>query len=108
MNREEKVSVPVVATDLHKIIEIRPLTERTFVLRLDRGNMQFKAGQHIIVGPDGELDQREYSVYSGEKDDYLEILVREIPDGNVSKQLKQCKPGELLKVNGPFGSFGLE
>jgi ferredoxin/flavodoxin---NADP+ reductase len=108
MNREEKVSVPVVATDLHKIIEIRPLTERTFVLRLERGNMQFKAGQHIIVGQEGELDQREYSVYSGEKDDYLEILVREIPEGSVSKHLKQCKPGDLLKVNGPFGSFGIE
>jgi ferredoxin--NADP+ reductase/benzoate/toluate 1,2-dioxygenase reductase subunit len=108
MNREEKVSVPAVATDLHKIIEIRPLTERTFVLRLERGNMQFKAGQHIIVGKERELDQREYSVYSGENDDYLEILVREIPEGSVSKHLKQCKPGDLLKVNGPFGSFGIE
>jgi ferredoxin--NADP+ reductase len=108
MNTEEKVSGPAVTTDLHKVMQIRFLTEKTFVLRLDRGNMQFKAGQHIIVGQEGELDQREYSVYSGEKDDYLEILVREIPEGNVSKQLKQCKPGELLKVNGPFGSFGLE
>ena len=56
----------------------------------------------------GELDQREYSVYNSEKDDYLEILVREVLDGKVSLQLKQCKPGQLLQVNGPFGSFGLE
>ena len=70
--------------------------------------MEFKAGQHIIVGLKGELNQREYSVYSGENDDYLEILVREVPEGNVSLQLKQCKPGQLLQVNGPFGSFGLE
>ena len=105
---EKKVSGPAVSTDLHKIRQIRFLTERTFVLRLDRGNMQFKAGQHIIVGLKGELNQREYSVYSGEKDDYLEILVREVLDGNVSLQLKQCKPGQLLQVNGPFGSFGLE
>jgi len=108
MNTEEKVSAPAVATDLHKVMGIRPLTEKTFVMRLDRRNMQFKSGQHIIAGLKGEMDQREYSVYSGEKDDYLEILVREIPDGNVSRQLKQCKPGEQLKVNGPFGSFGLE
>lgn len=108
MNTEEKVLAPAVGKELHKVMQIRFLTEKTFVLRLDRGNMQFKAGQHIIVGQEGELDQREYSVYSGEKDDYLEILVREIPEGNVSKQLKQCKTGELLKVNGPFGSFGLE
>jgi ferredoxin--NADP+ reductase/benzoate/toluate 1,2-dioxygenase reductase subunit len=87
---------------------MRFLTERTFVLRLDRGNMQFKAGQHIILGLKGELNQREYSLYSGEKDDYLEILVREVLDGIVSLHLKQCKPVQLLEVNGPFGSFGLE
>ena len=70
--------------------------------------MEFKSGQHIIVGLKGELNQREYSVYSGENDDYLEILVREVPEGNVSLQLKNCKPGDLLQVNGPFGSFGIE
>ena len=108
MHTEKKESGPDGPADSHKIIHTRVLTERTFVLRIERGNMQFKAGQHIIVGLEGELDQREYSVYSGEKDDYLEILVREVPDGSVSKQLKQCRPGELLKVNGPFGSFGIE
>jgi ferredoxin--NADP+ reductase/benzoate/toluate 1,2-dioxygenase reductase subunit len=70
--------------------------------------MQFKSGQHIIIGLEGELNQREYSVYSGEKDDYLEILVREVINGNVSSQLKHCEPGQLLQVNGPFGSFGIE
>jgi ferredoxin/flavodoxin---NADP+ reductase len=105
---EMKASGPAVSTGFHKIIQIRFLTERTFVLRFERGNIQFKAGQHIIVGLKGEINQREYSVYSGEKDDYLEILVREVLEGNVSLQLKQCKPGQLLQVNGPFGSFGLE
>ena len=92
----------------HQVMKMRFLTERTFVLRLDRANMQFKAGQHIILGLKGELNQREYSLYSGENDDYLEILVREVFDGIVSLQLKQCKPGQLLQVNGPFGSFGME
>lgn len=105
---EKKLSVYAVSTNLHKIRQIRVLSEGTFVLRFDRGNMQFKAGQHIIVGLKGELNQREYSVYSGENDDYLEILVREVPEGIVSLQLKQCIPGQLLQVNGPFGSFGLE
>ena len=108
MLKEEKITGPPVDTNLYKVRMVRFLTEKTFVLRLDRGNMQVKAGQHIIVGMEGELDQREYSVYSGEKDDYLEILVREIPEGNVSRRLKHCKPGQLLKVNGPFGSFRLE
>jgi ferredoxin/flavodoxin---NADP+ reductase len=105
---EKKVSGTTVSTEFHKIRQIRFLTESTFVLRFERGNMQFRAGQHIIVGLKGELNQREYSIYNGEKDDYLEILVREVPQGNVSLQLKRCTPGELLQVNGPFGSFGLE
>jgi ferredoxin/flavodoxin---NADP+ reductase len=108
VEKEKKLSDPVVSTRLHKIRQIRFLTDETFVLRLDREDLQFKAGQRIIVGLKGELNQREYSVYSGEKDDYLEILVREVLGGNVSIQLKQSKPGQLLQVNGPFGSFGLE
>lgn len=69
--------------------------------------MHFKAGQHIIAGIKGELNQREYSIYSGERDDFLEILVREVPEGNVSRQLKSCKPGDSLDINGPFGAFTL-
>lgn len=108
MYTEKKEPDSVISANLHKILHVRFLTERTFVLRLDRRDMQYKAGQHIIVGLEGELNQREYSIYSGEKDDYLEIMVREVLDGSVSLQLKQCKPGQLLQVNGPFGSFGLE
>lgn len=96
------------STDLHKITAIRFLSEDVFVLRFDRGGMEFKPGQHIIVGLEEELNQREYSVYSGENEDYLEILVREVPEGNVSLQLKNCKPGDFLQVNGPFGSYGIE
>jgi ferredoxin/flavodoxin---NADP+ reductase len=105
---DKEISETVVSTNLQKIKQIRFLTDETFVLRLDRGNLEFKAGQHIIVGREGELNLREYSVYSGENDDYLEILVREVKEGNVSVMLKECKPGQLLQVNGPFGSFGLE
>jgi len=105
---EKKLAEQIVSTNLHKVTQIRFLTESTFIIRFDRGNMEFKAGQHIIVGLEGELDQREYSVYSGEKDNYIEILVREVVSGSVSIHLKQCKPGQILQVNGPFGSFGLE
>lgn len=108
VHTEKKVTSPIVSTTIHKIMQARFLTEGTFVIRLERGNFQFRAGQHIIVGLKGELNQREYSVYSGEKEDYLEILVREVPTGNVSIQLKQSKPGQLLEVNGPFGSYGIE
>jgi ferredoxin--NADP+ reductase/benzoate/toluate 1,2-dioxygenase reductase subunit len=105
---EKEVPGRFVSPGLHKILQIRELTESTFVLRMERGDMHFKSGQHIVVGPEGEMDQREYSIYSGENDEYLEILVREVPEGKVSLQLKRCRPGQMLQVNGPFGSFGIE
>lgn len=108
MLTEKDVSGSPVLTEYYKITQIRFLTDETFVIRLERKNLQFKSGQHIIVGLKGELNLREYSVYSGEQDDYLEILVREVLSGTVSQQLMHSKPGQLLQVNGPFGSFGIE
>jgi ferredoxin--NADP+ reductase/benzoate/toluate 1,2-dioxygenase reductase subunit len=98
----------VAATNDHTVTQIRFLTESSFVLRFTRENMQFRPGQHIIVGLKGEMDQREYSIYSSADDDHLEILVKEVKSGNISSRLKQCKQGDFLQVNGPFGSFGIE
>ena len=108
MLREDKIPANVAFSNTHKVLQIRYLTEYAFILRFDRRKMKFRAGQHLIIGLKGEMDQREYSVYSGENDDYLEILVREVSDGNVSSKLKNCQQGDLLEVNGPFGSFGIE
>ena len=93
--------------DIHIVTAIRHLTENTFILRFTRGNMQFRAGQHLIAGIHGEMDQREYSIYSGENDPFLEILIREVKGGNISSKLGQSKPGDILNINGPFGSFGI-
>jgi ferredoxin/flavodoxin---NADP+ reductase len=105
---QEKLTGNDVLTGFNEITHIRFLTESTFVLRFNREKLQFKAGQRIIVGVKGDPDQREYSVYSGENDDYLEIMVKEVRDGNLSVKLKHCIPGQFLQVNGPFGSFGSE
>jgi len=67
--------------------------------------MNFQTGQFIMLGPEKLIEQREYSVYSGEKDDYLEVLIREVEMGSISKQLKHLKPGEEIRVDGPFGFF---
>jgi len=67
--------------------------------------MQFQTGQFILLNLNGLVDHREYSVYSGENDDCLEVLVREVEGGKVSGKLKQLKVGMEIGVDGPFGFF---
>jgi len=89
----------------HKVKEVRSLTDSTFVVRFERNGMEFQTGQFVLVGNKGAVDRREYSVYSGEQDDYLEILVREIDGVKVSSKLKKLKAGDTIDVDGPFGFF---
>ena len=89
----------------HKVISVRNLTSSTFVVRFERLNFQFQTGQFVMLRTPGSLENREYSVYSGENDDFLEVLVREVEGGKVSGKLKKLKPGTEIDVNGPFCFF---
>ncbi len=89
----------------HRVLENRQLTESTFVLRFERQNLSFHPGQYLSVGPKGDINMREYSIYSPADADYLEILVKEVETGYVSRRLKQVKAGDELYVEGPFGFF---
>lgn len=89
----------------HAIIAVRHLTESTFVLQMERKGLPFQTGQFVILRRPGTIEQREYTVYSGEHDDFLEVLVREVTEGKVTPRLKKMKPGDQLEVDGPFGFF---
>ena len=91
-----------------KVRDIRHLTNSTYVVRLDRDGLEFEAGQYISLGLPGNADKREYSIYSGTADDFIEVLVKEINDGMVSKQLKHLQPGAHTEMDGPFGFFTLD
>jgi ferredoxin--NADP+ reductase/benzoate/toluate 1,2-dioxygenase reductase subunit len=89
----------------HRIQSIRHLTDSVFVLRLERGQLEFRAGQHITVGIPTDVDVREYSVYSSPRDSFIEILVKRVSYGSVSPRLAALRAGEAVEVDGPFGSF---
>jgi NAD(P)H-flavin reductase len=74
-------------------------------LQLERKDLPFQTGQFVILRRPGTIDQREYTVYSGEQDDFLEVLVREVTDGKITPMLKKMQPGVELEVDGPFGFF---
>ena len=101
--------MPIVKTknNIVTVLDTRHLTDTTYLLRTDRGGLEFEAGQYISLGLPGMAEKREYSIYSGVDEDFLEVLVKEIDDGVVSKQLKHLQPGAKAEMDGPFGFFTL-
>jgi ferredoxin--NADP+ reductase/benzoate/toluate 1,2-dioxygenase reductase subunit len=75
---------------------------------MERKGMEFEAGQHILLGYSDSIHKREYSIYSGTNDENLEVLVKEVEEGIVSKQLKKLPDGALLEVEGPLGFFSID
>lgn len=94
--------------NIHELISVRLLTPTAYVLRMTRRGLPFKAGQHLLLGKAGSIHNREYSVYSGEQDDFFEVLIKEVDEGLVSKQLKKLKPGEKVQIEGPLGFFTID
>lgn len=92
----------------HILLEIINLTPETFILRLERKNFQFEPGQYVVIRIPDQAKGREYSIYSGTSDDYLDFLIREIPAGDFSRYLRHLKPGSELDIEGPKGYFILD
>jgi ferredoxin--NADP+ reductase len=85
--------------------QVKILTPSTYVIRFSRNGMKFNPGQHLVVGLPGSDELREYSIYSGIDDPYLEVLIKEIDEGMVSKALKNIAAGDPIRVKGPYGFF---
>lgn len=90
-----------------RVLDVRKLTESTVVVRMERQGLGFSPGQYIRVGIEGDAEIRDYSVYSGADADFLEVLVRRVDDGLVSKQLCDLNPGDVVSMGGPYGHFKL-
>jgi ferredoxin-NADP reductase len=89
-----------------RVLGHRILGADAFVLTVERRHLVFRAGQHVGVGLPGE-ETREYSIFSGQNDETLEILVRVVPGGRVSTSLSRLRRGDLVQVRPPRGSFTL-
>jgi ferredoxin--NADP+ reductase/benzoate/toluate 1,2-dioxygenase reductase subunit len=92
-------------TESLKVIGLRDLTDSTYVLRFERNNIPFRAGQHILLGMKDDIQAREYSLYSAEQDNFFEVLIREVREGMVSRQLRHTSPGDPLNFENPVGYF---
>ncbi|OGR97370.1 MAG: hypothetical protein A2V88_07030 [Elusimicrobia bacterium RBG_16_66_12] len=108
MQKVEGGSAAVRADHLHKVLEVRFLTEDAYLIRCERGSLQFKAGQCVNLGFPGAGVNREYSIYSGEDALHLDFLIKEVKGGIVSVQLKSMKPGDHVEIHGCYGDFRIK
>lgn len=93
----------------YKIEKITLLTDNTFVLTLPKPKFKFKAGQCVWIMTDKlEYCIRKYAIYSGENDNKLEFLIREIPDGKLTPILKKLNVGDNIDIDTPDGKFIME
>ncbi len=98
--------LPMTADTL-KILEHRTLGLDAQLLRFERPDWDWKAGQLISLGGADPQDQRDYSIASGENDETLDVLYRLIPHGVVTPHLLKLKAGDQIPVQGPYGRFTL-
>jgi len=90
---------------LSKVIHKRIINNEIIILRLQRMNFKFKAGQYVVLSFPNSKESREYSIYSGENDDYIEILLKTVPAGDFSKRLGNLNLGDTIEVDGAYGFF---
>ena len=90
-----------------KVLANEAITGSAFVLSLERESFQFRPGQCVLLGLPGKQEMREYSIYSAAEADCIQVLVKVVEDGHVSRQLQRCKEGDTLIIEGPVGYFTL-
>ncbi|HMP96528.1 MAG TPA: FAD-binding oxidoreductase [Kiritimatiellia bacterium] len=106
MNTEPPLPV-MPRTFAARVLESKRLSPFGYELRLERLGLSFQAGQLINVHGKNRLENRSYTICSGERDEELRILYRYIPGGVLTPQLIERQPGDHVTVSGPYGEFVL-
>ena len=82
------------------IIDIFNTSKGNYVLRVEKKNIKFNAGQFFSIGLDEIGINREYSVASSDKENFIDFFIREVEGGALSKNLRFLKKGIKLKYLG--------
>lgn len=81
---------------------VRPWSDKTFSFTLTRPqDFDFANGEFVTIGlkREGKLVARAYSIVSTADRDHLEFLSIHVPDGPLTSQLAQVRPGDTVWVN---------
>lgn len=88
-----------------RVLASRQLSPTGFELTFERGAVSFRAGQLLVVHGRGTLEERSYTICSGEHDEVLQIVYRLIPTGRLTPWLAARKAGDLVEISAPYGEF---
>ncbi len=108
----EKIHPEKVRVRVSKIIEETPSTKTFRLIPLAGYLPPFRAGQYVSLSLEinGIKTARPYSISSPPtRTGYIDITVRSMPDGFVSKHLcERVNTGDEFDISGPAGSFYYE
>lgn len=93
---------------IKEIIHLAPDVVKVILRLPPTADFQFVPGQYIdVIGPNGI--RRSYSLANSSfADKVLELHIRAVEGGAMSDYwFKQAKPNDLLRLNGPLGTFFL-
>ena len=93
---------------LSSVLEVKNLSSGNFILRIEKKQIKFNAGQFFSVGIENLGINREYSVASSPSENYIDFFIREVKDGSLTSKLRKLKAGDKVKVLGPYGEFYLD
>jgi len=80
------------------------ISHNVFLLSFTR-DFTFRAGQVLGLAISPTDDARLYSIASGENDETIDILYNIKPGGKLTPNLAILKPGNILYITVPFGSY---
>ena len=91
-----------------KVIENERVSRTTYMLTVERPDIDIKAGQCFNIGTNETGVNREYSMYSDANADHVQFLIKEVEFGVVSPRIATLTVGEEVELEGPYGEFCIE
>jgi ferredoxin--NADP+ reductase/benzoate/toluate 1,2-dioxygenase reductase subunit len=92
----------------HDIKMISRFAPNIMLVRIDRQNKRYIAGQHITINvPEIQLT-RDYSIYSPEKEPYFDIIIKDDGGDEVAKLFRNANNNIQLECNHPYGQMVLQ
>ena len=84
--------------DYTNVIEVQNLSDGNFILRVENPGINFYPGQFFSLGISDMSINREYSVASSSKKEFIYFFIREVEGGSLTPNLRKLNRGDKIKI----------